>query len=1012
MYILSKGLRPIFLLFLLLSASLQNYAQQFDLVPNRGQWDGAFLYRFIGRSSSYFIENSGFTVLLSDPQTRFAMLKDYHNNKHLNREWTLKQHALKVRFSVSGIPQKSAEHFGSRPAPWYHNYFLGNDPSRWKGKVPLYDTATLGYSGFDIRYYTLGDNLEYDLMFPAHAGREQIENLEITLQGADQIRISEGKLLIGTSVGTLTQLAPVAWQTVNGERTPVICRFVLKNDNTVKIIPGEFREDLPLIIDPVLVFSTYSGSKGDNFGFTATYDSKGNLYAGGIIDNSQGTFPVTAGAFQTVYGGRGPGGAPVNLPCDASISKYNATGSTLLWASYLGGSSDEAPHSLVVDEQDRLVVFGTTLSKNFPRTPKAFDTSYNGGYDLYLTKISEDGTILLAGTYIGGSANDGVNTGTLRYNYADDFRGDVFVDENTGQIYVATCTRSGNFPITPGAQQSAIGGGLEACMFSIRPMLDTMRWSTFYGGTADDAAYSIKLDDSGHVFVAGGTSSSGLKMTGKGYKQTYNGGRSDGFIARMNRNTGLFDHSSFWGTGAYDQIYFLDFDPDERIYITGQTEGNVARTAGTYGNNNTGQFIAILNNTLDTQLVATTFGDNPNTPELSPTAFMVDLCYNIYFSGWGSAIGRAGTTAGLEVTPNAVQSTTDDNDFYLYVMGRDAKYLQFASYFGGNQSEDHVDGGTSRFDKRGVIYQSVCSSCPNSPPGLNDFPTTAGAVFPNNVSYRCSNASFKLDFQITYAVEAKFTVTPKSGCSPLTVKAQSTGRNGRTFKWVFGDGNTATGGQSVTHTYSNDGTYKLMLIVIDSGSCNIVDTMIETITVTPGPEADFEIDYRPCEDKLEFINKSKNYQNPVWDMGDGQQRSGDRVSYTYASAGIYQVKLVVERQGSSCKDSLIKPINITSDPSQNLNIHNVFTPDNDGKNDCYQITGLSPECEEIDLSIYNRWGQLMWRTKEIQSCWNGRVGNNNTGTPCPSGTYYFIADVKTRKGKDRISGTITLIREP
>jgi hypothetical protein len=113
-------------------------------------------------------------------------------------------------------------------------------------------------------------------------------------------------------------------------------------------------------------------------------------------------------------------------------------------------------------------------------------------------------------------------------------------------------------------------------------------------------------------------------------------------------------------------------------------------------------------------------------------------------------VGNEGTTQGLEVSGNAYQKTTDNNDFYLIVLGKDAKNLLYATYFGGDESEDHVDGGTSRFDKRGIIYQSVCSSCPSAPPGLNDFPTTSGSAFPTNVSYRCSNASFKFDFSTTF----------------------------------------------------------------------------------------------------------------------------------------------------------------------------------------------------------------------------------------------------------------------
>ncbi len=133
------------------------------------------------------------------------------------------------------------------------------------------------------------------------------------------------------------------------------------------------------------------------------------------------------------------------------------------------------------------------------------------------------------------------------------------------------------------------------------------------------------------------------------------------------------------------------------------------------------------------------------------------------FNHWIPGVHN-GSTTGLPITGNAVQSATDGNDFYLIVLGKNAVNLLYATYFGGNASDDHVDGGTSRFDKNGVIYQSVCSSCP----GGSDFPTTPNAYAQTNVSPRCSNASFKLDFQISNAVSSYFNANPSLGCAPLT----------------------------------------------------------------------------------------------------------------------------------------------------------------------------------------------------------------------------------------------------
>jgi hypothetical protein len=176
-------------------------------------------------------------------------------------------------------------------------------------------------------------------------------------------------------------------------------------------------------------------------------------------------------------------------------------------------------------------------------------------------------------------------------------------------------------------------------VFSLDGSLSSIRWSTFLGGSAEDAAYSIKLDDSANLFVGGGTASNGFPIAGNTYLKTYQGGKADGFLVKMNPDSGSVQKSTFWGTSAYDQVYFLDYDPEQNIYINGQTEGSINRSAGKYGKDNTTQFIGKLGNDLSSQKWVTTFGNRTGLPELSPCAFMVDKCYNIYFSGWGSDVG-------------------------------------------------------------------------------------------------------------------------------------------------------------------------------------------------------------------------------------------------------------------------------------------------------------------------------------------------------------------------------------
>src|SRR5690606_13878221 len=219
------------------------------------------------------------------------------------------------------------------------------------------------------------------------------------------------------------------FQYIEGKFTEVECFYAVYEDGTVGFeFPDGYDDRSTLTIDPVIVFASLTGSTADNWGFTATYDAQGNLYAGGIADALG--YPVSMGAFQDTFGG-GTGNA--SMPCDVTIMKFNSAGNALIYSTYLGGSQDDMPHSLIVDDSGDLIVAGKTLSPDFPTSTPAYDKTYNGGYDICLTKFNANGTALAASTYIGGTGDDGVNIsatfmGTqsdLKYNYGDGSRSEV-----------------------------------------------------------------------------------------------------------------------------------------------------------------------------------------------------------------------------------------------------------------------------------------------------------------------------------------------------------------------------------------------------------------------------------------------------------------------------------------------------------------------------------------------------------------------------------------------------------
>src|SRR5690606_23150012 len=198
--------------------------------------------------------------------------------------------------------------------------------------------------------------------------------------------------------------------------------------------------------------------------------------------------------------------------------------------------------------------------------------------------------------------------------------------------------------------------------------------------------------------------------------------------------------------------------------------------------------------------------------------FLVDVCGFIYASGWGGSVNTSwnsltGNTFGMPITANAFQSTTDGSDFYFIVLGPDATYLEYATYFGGNGSAEHVDGGTSRFDKRGAIYQADCAGCG----GNSLFPTTPGVWSNINRSTNCNLGAIKFDFQIS-GIDVAVAASPTQGCAPLTVQFTDNLNSALTHFWDFGDGNTANI-KTPTHTFTQPGTYNVMLVGYDDQAC-------------------------------------------------------------------------------------------------------------------------------------------------------------------------------------------------
>ncbi len=278
-----------------------------------------------------------------------------------------------------------------------------------------------------------------------------------------------------------------------------------------------------LVIDPQLIFTSFSGSLTDNWGFTATYDDLGRLYGGGISFATG--YVSTVGAYQVGY--NDPGSFVIGNFPDVTISVFEPTGATLLYATYLGGTKSDHPHSLVVNSNGELIVMGTTGSSNFP-TQNPIQSSNAGGPtvlvnnyydmdkpDIFLTRFNQAGSAILSSTYLGGNGTDGVNLG-IANNYGDESRGEVVVDD-LNNIYLTASTTSTNFPTT-NCSTCSIAGGQDAIVMKINPAGTSIIWSNYYGSTSDDAGYNIKQSN-GSVYICGGTEGGNLPSTTGAYKR-------------------------------------------------------------------------------------------------------------------------------------------------------------------------------------------------------------------------------------------------------------------------------------------------------------------------------------------------------------------------------------------------------------------------------------------------------------------------------------------------------------
>ncbi len=869
---------------------LWSLAVSAQFIANKGQWRDNVLYRSDIPGGALFFESNKLTYHLLHPDN-FPGHGQAHVSDTANKR--LRAHAFEMNF-VNG--NAGALLSGINPSKEKFNFFIGKDTSKWASNVSSFEKVRYNgvYKGIDFLFYTEAERPKYD--FIVHAGAN-VNDIRLSFKGADKVYVTNNELKIKLSFTDIIEQIPIAYQLINGRKVSVPCYFVVeKNVVSFKVGDG-YKKEYDLVIDPLLIFSTYSGSTADNFGYTATYDEDGFLYSAGTVFWTG--YPTTLGAYDTTFNGvqqyYNYNGQWFGSP-DIGITKYDTSGTSRIYSTYLGGWFCEVPHSLIVNSKGELVVYGTTGSNDFPVLPNALDTSFGGGVmsnlangifvnyffgsDIIVSKLSADGSQLLASTYYGGSKNDGLNE-SLNYNYADQMRGEVIVD-SVDNIYIATCTRSADILNVDGFQKVK-NNSQEGLLVKLSADLTSQFWASYLGGSGNDAVYSIVIDKNQEIVVAGGTTSADLAASPGVLFPAFMGGVSDGFVARVSSDGQVLNKLTYFGTNKYDQIYIMKMDNYRNIYVFGQSESMDSSLVfnANYYSINSGQFISKLKNDLSGFVWSTTFGSGDGRINISPTALSADICNRVYLTGWGShdalfddlpnylkgGINYNGARGvdGMDITPDAYQKTTDGNDFYIMVLENDASSLNYASYFGGTLSAEHVDGGTSRFDRKGKIYQAMCAGCgahSDMPIAPND------AVSPTNNSNNCNMGVFKMDFLMP-SVIADFKSAQVCAGQDFQFKNTSHTYKKTTCYWNFGDGDTSTV-FNPKHIFKLAGTYNVKLVLFDSLSCNISDSIVKQISVQAYKKQDLGQDIICAgESKQIGFAPSGTYNSYLWKPAAG-----------------------------------------------------------------------------------------------------------------------------------------------
>ena len=517
-----------------------------------------------GQVPMYFVENRGQFRSEVRYAVRGAQLTGYFGPGEV--EVTAGSSRFRFRFP-GGNPASSIEAIG--PSAARINFLVG-DPGQWRTDLPAWDAIAYRaiFPGVDLIYSSYNNCLKSDFIVAPGADPDSIR---LRYDGASPRIDAYGALVLPTAAGEFRENAPLLYQEIDGRQTPVDGEFRIYRDGTIGFRVGEYDRAWPLIIDPVLSYSTFVGGSSMDAITSIAVDGEGNAYVAGW---------TTSTNLPTVN----PVQAQEKGSVDAFVAKLGPGGNSLIYCTYLGGAGDDRAFALAIDSAGDAYVTGWTASSNFP-TVAAAQSSLSGAKDAFVAKLNPAGNSLIYSTYLGGSANDSGNG--------------IAVD-SSDNAYVAGYTYSSNFP-TMSAFQTSNHGPENAFVAKLGPS-GTPVYSTYLGGNGNDGASAIAVDSAGNAYVAGGTTSTNFPTASPA--QAASGGGQDAFITKLNPSGNALVYSTYLGgsggiVGSMEAATGIAVDATGAAYVTGVTPStNFPITAGALQPTNLGEgdgFVTKLN---------------------------------------------------------------------------------------------------------------------------------------------------------------------------------------------------------------------------------------------------------------------------------------------------------------------------------------------------------------------------------------------------------------------------------